>query len=234
MQPLLTQHYAQLTRFPLMTLIHIAHALRMTCYSLPTTHHHTLRLRVTTSCDLLRPTTTHYDSLPCTVPYDYTPRPTVYYALLLVDTYISMRCTSTKYYLLLGVPLIASIDDYGLLLLTVVTCHNCFGRARFAVLSVIVEGNHDSLLSQALPYTTRAQFWFVALELELWPSAQLTVLRGEAQTKRQVCMRLSAFTFLVWDLSLCFSPPPPHPPTHPVITQIHSSGSGSGRNSGSD
>ena len=124
MQPLLTQHYAQLTRFPLMTLIHIAHALRMTCYSLPTTHHHTLRLSVTTSCDSLRPTTTHYDSLPCTVPYDYTPRPTVYYALLLIDTYIFMLCTSTKHYLLLGVPLLVPVGDYVLLLLTVVSCRN--------------------------------------------------------------------------------------------------------------
>ena len=151
MQPLLTQHYAQLTRFPLMTLIHIAHALRMTCYSLPTTHHHTLRLSVTTSCDPLRPTTTHYDSLPCTVPYDCTPRPTVHYALLLVHAYNSIQCTSTKYYLLLGVPLPVPIDDYALLLLTVVSCHNLFGRARSAVLSVIVEGNYNSLLSQALP-----------------------------------------------------------------------------------
>ena len=61
------------------------------------------------------------------VPYDYTPwptRPTVYYALLLVDTYIFMLCTSTKHYLLLGVPLLVPIGDYVLLLLTVVSCRN--------------------------------------------------------------------------------------------------------------
>ena len=80
------------------------------------TSNHALLLRVTTCCDILGLTTTHYDLLQCTLPYRYALRPTV-----VIRWYPGTR---TGYY---DAPPLGTTDCFTNphLLLSMTTCYYC-------------------------------------------------------------------------------------------------------------